>query len=292
MRNLNSSYLFLAPALLTIILLTIFPLIYSLYLSFINYELGRPHLEIRFVGLDNFISAIKDVRFLQALIRTFIFVACVVTTEFVLGLVLALALNREFRGRSIVVTLLTIPFMIAPVAVGFLWWTILDANYGPLNHLVVDILRLSPKNVAWTADPNVAFFSIILVDIWQYTPFMTLILLAGLRSIPVEPYEAAIVDGATGFSLFRHITLPLLKPAILVAILIRVIDSFKIYDLVYLLTYGGPGTSTEVASFYIYLRGFKHFRISYAAALSYIILIISAILITLLINIVRRMGRR
>lgn len=291
MRNINSSYLFLAPALIAIILLTIFPFIYSLYLSLINYELGRPHLEIRFVGLDNFISAVKDVRFLQALVRTFIFVACVVTVEFFLGLALALALNREFRGRSAVITALTIPFMIAPVAVGFLWWTLYDPNYGPMNHLVVDILRLSPKNIAWTADPNVALFSIILVDIWQYTPFMTLILLAGLRSIPVEPYESALIDGASGFSLLRYITLPLLKPAILTALLIRTIDSFKIYDIVYLLTYGGPGTSTEVASFYIYLRGFKHFRISYAAALSYIILIISAVLITLLIRSIRRMGR-
>ena len=182
--------------------------------------------------------------------------------------------------------------MVAPVAVGFLWWTILDANYGPMNHLVVDILHLANDKISWTADANVALFSIMLVDIWQYTPFMMLILLAGLRSIPAEPYEAALIDGASGFTLFKYITLPLLKPAILVALLIRVIDSFKIYDLVYLLTYGGPGTATEVASFYIYLRGFKHFRISYAAALSYIILVISAVLITLLVNIIRRGMRR
>jgi multiple sugar transport system permease protein len=268
------------------------PLIYSLYLSVTNYEMGRPHIEIRFVGLQNYIEAIMDARFLTALIRTFLFVAVVVSSEFVLGLILALALNRNFRGRNLVMILLTIPFMVAPVAVGFLWWTIFDTNYGPMNHLVVDILHLANNKISWTGDPNIALYSIMLVDIWQYTPFVMLILLAGLRSIPAEPYEAALIDGASGLALFRHITLPLLKPAILVSLLIRIIDSFKIYDLVYLLTYGGPGTATEVASFYIYLRGFKHFRISYAAALSYIILIISAILVTVLINIVRKGMRR
>jgi len=285
-------YFFLLPAITLILVLTIMPLIYSLYLSVTNYEMGRPHIEIRFVGLQNYIEAIMDARFLTALIRTFLFVAVVVSSEFVLGLILALALNRNFRGRNLVMILLTIPFMVAPVAVGFLWWTIFDTNYGPMNHLVVDILHLANNKISWTGDPNIALYSIMLVDIWQYTPFMMLILLAGLRSIPAEPYEAALIDGASGLALFRHITLPLLKPAILVSLLIRIIDSFKIYDLVYLLTYGGPGTATEVASFYIYLRGFKHFRISYAAALSYIILIISAILVTVLINIVRKGMRR
>jgi len=285
-------YFFLLPAITLILALTIMPLIYSLYLSVTNYEMGRPHIEIRFVGLQNYIEAIMDARFLTALIRTFLFVAVVVSSEFVLGLILALALNRNFRGRNLVMILLTIPFMVAPVAVGFLWWTIFDTNYGPMNHLVVDILHLANNKISWTGDPNIALYSIMLVDIWQYTPFMMLILLAGLRSIPAEPYEAALIDGASGLALFRHITLPLLKPAILVSLLIRIIDSFKIYDLVYLLTYGGPGTATEVASFYIYLRGFKHFRISYAAALSYIILIISAILVTVLINIVRKGMRR
>jgi len=292
MRRSLTPYFFLFPAIITILALTIVPLVYSLYLSFINYEMGRPHIEIRFVGLQNYITAITDMRFLIALLRTFLFVGVVVSCEFVLGLILALALNRNFRGRNLVITLLTIPFMVAPVAVGFLWWTILDANYGPMNHLVVDFLHLANDKISWTGDANVALFSIMLVDIWQYTPFMMLILLAGLRSIPAEPYEAALIDGASGFTLFRYITLPLLKPAILVALLIRIIDSFKIYDLVYLLTYGGPGTATEVASFYIYLRGFKHFRISYAAALSYILLMISAVAITLLINIIRRGTRR
>lgn len=292
MKQSFTPYFFLLPAITLILVLTIMPLIYSLYLSVTNYEMGRPHIEIRFVGLQNYIEAIMDARFLTALIRTFLFVAVVVSSEFVLGLILALALNRNFRGRNLVMILLTIPFMVAPVAVGFLWWTIFDTNYGPMNHLVVDILHLANNKISWTGDPNIALYSIMLVDIWQYTPFMMLILLAGLRSIPAEPYEAALIDGASGLALFRHITLPLLKPAILVSLLIRIIDSFKIYDLVYLLTYGGPGTATEVASFYIYLRGFKHFRISYAAALSYIILIISAILVTVLINIVRKGMRR
>lgn len=292
MKQSFTPYFFLLPAITLILALTIMPLIYSLYLSVTNYEMGRPHIEIRFVGLQNYIEAIMDARFLTALIRTFLFVAVVVSSEFVLGLILALALNRNFRGRNLVMILLTIPFMVAPVAVGFLWWTIFDTNYGPMNHLVVDILHLANNKISWTGDPNIALYSIMLVDIWQYTPFMMLILLAGLRSIPAEPYEAALIDGASGLALFRHITLPLLKPAILVSLLIRIIDSFKIYDLVYLLTYGGPGTATEVASFYIYLRGFKHFRISYAAALSYIILIISAILVTVLINIVRKGMRR
>jgi multiple sugar transport system permease protein len=288
MKQSLTPYFFLLPAIIIILALTIMPLVYSLYLSVTNYEMGRPYLGVRFVGLQNYMEAITDTRFLTALLRTFYFSAVVVSCEFALGLILALALNRNFVGRNFVMILLTISFMIAPVAVGFLWWTILDTNYGPMNHLVVDILHLAENKISWTGDPNVALYSIMLVDIWQYTPFMMLILLAGLKSIPAEPYEAALIDGASGLAMFRHITLPLLKPAILVALLIRIIDSFKVYDLVYLLTYGGPGTSSEVASFYIYLRGFKHFRISYASALSYIILVISAILITLLISIIRR----
>ncbi len=291
MRRINPSLFFLLPAVLTIIFLTIIPLVYSLYLSLTSYELGRPYLGMKFIGLDNYILTIKDMRFLVALLRTLIFVAITVSVEFGLGLALALLFNREFKGRGLVLTIMMIPFMIAPIAVGFLWWMIYDVNYGPLNHLVVDVFHLNAKPVAWTASPRIALYSIILTDIWQYTPFMMLILLAGLRSIPPEPYEAALIDGASGFAIFRYITLPLLKPAILVAILIRTIDAFKVYDLVYLLTFGGPGTASEVASFYIYLTGFRHFRMGYAAAQSYILLIIIAILISVLIQIVRRGAR-
>jgi len=291
LRRANPSIFFLLPAVAAIILLTIVPLVYSLYLSLTSYELGRAYLGMKFIGLDNYVTAVKDVRFLMSILRTLIFVAITVTVEFGLGLALALLFNREFKGRGLVLTIMMVPFMIAPIAVGFLWWMIYDVNYGPLNHLVVDIFHLSPNPVAWTADPRIALYSIILTDIWQYTPFMMLILLAGLRSIPPEPYEAALIDGASGLAIFRHITLPLLKPAILVAILIRTIDAFKVYDLVYLLTFGGPGTASEVASFYIYLTGFRHFRIGYAAAQSYILLIIISILVTILIRIIRRGAR-
>ncbi len=254
-----------------------------------NYELGRP-IELRFVGLENYWTILfEDSRFLIAIANTFIFVASTITIQFFFGLALALVLNRSFKGRSFIVAVVLLPMMIVPVATGYIWWMLYDVSYGPFNY-ILEATRLTTHEapIKWLADPSLSLLGVIVTDCWQYTPFMMLVLLAGLQSIPVEPYEAAQIDGAGRWQTFRDVTLPLLRSAIAVAILIRTIDAFKIFDLVYLMTYGGPGTSSEVASFYTYLNGFRFFKMGYASALSYIILLIVTLFTTIFLRFVRR----
>ena len=284
--------LFLLPCIVTLLAITIFPLVYSLSISLTNYELGRP-IELRFVGLENYWTILfEDSRFLIAISNTFIFVASTITIQFFFGLALALVLNRSFKGRSFIVAVVLLPMMIVPVATGYIWWMLYDVSYGPFNY-ILEVAKLTTHEapVKWLADPSLSLLCVIVTDCWQYTPFMMLVLLAGLQSIPVEPYEAAQIDGAGRWQTFRHITLPLLRSAIAVAILIRTIDAFKIFDLVYLMTYGGPGTSSEVASFYTYLNGFRFFRMGYASALSYIILLIVTLFTTIFLRFLRRVER-
>jgi len=284
--------LFLLPCIITLLAITIFPLVYSLSISLTNYELGRP-IEIRFVGLENYWTILfKDSRFLIAITNTFIFVASTITIQFFFGLALALVLNRSFRGRSFIVAVVLLPMMIVPVATGYIWWMLYDVSYGPFNY-ILEAARLTTHEapIKWLADPSLSLLGVIITDCWQYAPFMMLVLLAGLQSIPAEPYEAAQIDGASRWQTFRHVTLPLLRSAIAVAILIRTIDAFKIFDLVYLMTYGGPGTSSEVASFYTYLNGFRFFKMGYASALSYVILLIVALFTTIFLRFLRRAER-
>lgn len=281
--------LMVLPCVITLLSIAIFPLLYSLYISFTNYELGRP-IPLRFVGLQNYYDVLfKDARFWNALKNTFIFISSTISVQFVVGLILALTLNRMARGRAGVLAALLLPTMVIPVAAGYAWWMLYDVTYGPINYILY-VFGLASQEAPprWLASPELSLPSIILADIWQYTPFMMLILLAGLQAIPPEAYEASQIDGAGRWETFKHITLPLLKPAIAVALLIRVIDAFKIFDLVYILTQGGPGISSEVASYYAYLHGFKFFRMGYASALSYIILIIVAVFTTILLKVLRR----
>lgn len=290
MREKYYSVLFILPCIIVILTITIFPLLYSLGISFTNIELGRPWLEFKIVGFQNYYEILfEDYRFWNALVRTLMFVASTITVQFFVGLGLALLLNRVFMGRRFVVGALLLPAMIAPVAVGFLWRMLYDVSFGPINYfLYVSGVTSLENPIKWCAAASTSLLSIVLADIWQYTPFMMLILLAGLQAIPMEPYESAKIDGAGRLQVFRYITLPLLRPAIAVAILIRTIDSFKIFDLVYLLTSGGPGVSSDVLSYYTYLNGFDFFRMGYASSLSYLVLMVVMVFTTLYLRFTRR----
>jgi len=270
------AFLLIVPTMIILICIVIYPMIYSLHLCFHSWNLIRPYLGKSFVGLDNFSWVFHKTRFYVSLFNTLSFMSMAVLLQFFLGLGLALLLNRKFKGAGIVRTLFLLPMMMPAVVAGTLWRFMFLRDYGIVNYLLGLIGITGP---AWCGSMEkflhlpVAMYSIIIVDVWQWTPFMMLILLAGLQSLPEEPIEAAKIDGASKGQILSHIILPLLKPAIMVALLIRTMDAFKIFDLVYILTYGGPGWSTEVLSFYAYKVGFSWFLMGKAATLSWIMLL-------------------
>lgn len=262
---------YISPCILLLLLLTIFPLIYSLNFSLYKWNIATPYIEKKFIGIGNYLSAIFDPRFRGSLVNTLQTTVVAVSIEFLLGFGLALCLNRKIRGQSVIRTVFLIPMMLVPVVVGMVWKMLYSDSYGVINY-VLSVIGL--KRVSWLGDIDWALYSVIIADIWQWSPLMFIILLSGLLSLPQEPLEAAKIDGASKVQLFIHITLPLLKPIIVVALLIRTIDVVKLFDIVWVLTQGGPGTHTETLSVYIYLKSFFYFDTGYAAALSFILLTI------------------
>jgi len=269
--------LFVLPAVLILLAITVYPLLYPLRLTVSSLELTVSP-KIHFVGLQNFSNILfRDPRFWNAMKNTGILVVAGVSLQLIIGTVLALLLNRLGRARTWLVSLFLIPVMIAPVVAGFQFRMIYNDQFGPLNYIIQVLSRGHLRGYAWIADPSVALFSIMLTDVWQWTPFMLLIMLAGLQSVPVEFYEAAEVDGASGWQMFWRITLPLLLPVIIIGILVRFMDTFKLFDVVYQLTGGGPGSVTETIAFYTYLQGFKFFSLGYTAAMAFIQLVVITI---------------
>ena len=280
--------LFVLPSVLLLAGVTIFPLLYSLRLAFYSWELSSAVASQNFVGLANFRRALfEDGRFWNAMRNTALVVGLGVGVELALGTALALLLDRLGRLRSFVVALFMIPVVIAPVVAGFQWRLIYHDQAGPLNYL---LRQAGIPTFAWLADPGVALLAIVVADVWQWTPFMLLLMLAGFQSVPAELYEAARVDGASLWQSFWRITVPVLLPIILVALLVRGMDAFKLFDLVFLLTGGGPGSTTETISFYTYLEGFRFFSMGYGAALSYIQLLVITIVARLFLGLVRKGG--
>jgi multiple sugar transport system permease protein len=275
LRRRSVGILFVLPAALTLLAITIFPLIYELRLVFMSWELTT-NAPPQFVGLQNLIRVLfQDERFWASMRVTGTLIVLGVAIQLSIGTGLALLLNRlAGRLRTPLVSIFLIPVMIAPVVAGFQFRMIYHDQFGPLNYLIELITFGQWRGFAWIADPKVALFSILMTDVWQWTPFLMLIVLAGLQSIPLELYEAAEVDGASAWQMFWRITVPLLLPVVVIGILIRAMDSFKLFDIVYLVTGGGPGNVTETISFYTYLQGFKFFSLGYTAAMAFIQLIV------------------
>jgi len=279
-------YLFLAPSLVILLMVVIYPLIYSLRLSFTNFNFGRPI--VRFVGVQNYRDLLRDPDFWESLRITMTFTGIGVSIEFIFGLTSALILSRKFRCRGIVRTLCLLPMMITPVVVGMIWLVMYQPDFSVINyflHLIRSPVPLWLQKSPW---PLVA---VIITDIWEWTPFFTLVLLSGLGSLPIEPYEAAVVDGASKWQLLRYITLPLLIPLILVVLLIRIMDAFKVYDIIYVMTEGGPGMSTMALSLFIYKAGFTYRYLGYASAISYVMIIVLIILSMILIKGLQQLTR-
>ncbi len=268
-------YLFVAPGIIWVLVFTIFPLLYSLRLSFFNARLGS---EETFSGLQNFARATDDYRFWNALSITVFFVVVSVLLTVFLGLGLALLFNRPMRGQRLFRSLFTLPLFTAPIALGYLGLTIFHEDVGPVN-LALEALGMKHPP-GWFSDIWAARLAIILVDSWQWTPFCFLVLLAGLQGLPEELYEAARLETSSGWDILRGITLPLLAPVLFTVTILRLVETFKMLDIPFSMTSGGPGQATQSYSFYIYQVGLRNFNLGYASALAYILLIIMLVIST------------
>lgn len=276
----NSYLLFIAPALLFLSLILFFPLLFSFVISFFDWQLIQ-EVERRFVGLANYISLFRNIDFWRAVGLHLTFVVVGISCQLIIGLLVALLLNRKFFGDNIVRALLILPVFVLPVVSGLTFRFMYDPQFGAINWIITS-LGFDP--IAFLSRSSTALLAIIIQDVWRMWPFMFMIIYAGLSSLPVEPYEAAELDGASKFKIFWFITLPLLKPTIIVAIILRVVDALKAFSEIYVMTGGGPGDSTTILSIFIHKHAFRFFNMGYSAAASYVLVIIALIFSTILVR--------
>ncbi len=279
-------FVMLLPLLLFVAAIAIGPLLFSFRISLFDYTLTDPNQTQTFLGLANYLRAFADPMVLTALRVTLVFVAGTVITELLLGLGLAMLFAAETSVTRTMRSFLLIPMALPPLVVGLVWKSLYNADFGVipyyLKQLGVDVGHGPLAELRW------AMPAVILIDVWEWTPLIMIIFLAGLKSLPLEPYEAAYVDGASRWQAFTRITLPLLKPTILVAVLLRTMQSFKVFDIIYATTGGGPGSATTVLNFHIYTVGLVFFDMGYAAALANILLVIIAVLSVFYIMVLER----
>ena len=281
--RLSFPYRMVAPLFILLVAVLIYPLLFSFWVSLHDYSLTRLN-DVRFVGVANYARLLHNADYWIAMRNTLTFVFLAVALEFLLGFGLALLLHRALPFRDVFRSVLLTPMFITPIAVGLMFRFLLNSQLGIVPYL---LRALTGRSIDWFG-PNLALYSIVLIDVWQWTPFMLLLLLAGLESLPREPFEAARVDGASGWQMLRHITLPLMRPIILAAIIIRMLDAFKVFEYVYAITRGGPGSRTEVIQYHIYRVGFRFFRMGEAAAMAYTLVIITLLLTMVLVYALRK----
>ncbi len=277
----NAKWIFPLPALLAMLVLIVAPILANLVLSTYNFFIG---MSPSFVGLQNFREAFSDARVGNGLRATFYFTGLAVPIQLVLGLAVALLFNREFPGKGVVRTVILLPMVATPVAIALIWALMFNPNLGVLNYFLES---LGLARSLWVADTRLAIPSLVLVDVWQWTPFIALILLAALQGVSKELYEAARIDGANSLQNFWHITLPSIRSAIVVALILRSIDALKTFDIIYVITQGGPGIASETLNVYAFKTGFEFFRAGYAATL--LILLLFVVLgVAIVFNFLRR----
>ncbi len=274
------------PAVLFVGLMMVFPIGYTFWLSFHEWSMSNVTPPL-WVALGNYMSLFKDEVFRESLWITFYFTVVAVGVQTVLGILLALLMNKHIIGKGLVKTLFLLPMIATPVAVGLVWVLIYEPNVGVANTFL-QAVGLPVQE--WLASPDLVIPSLILIDVWEWTPMIALIVLAGLVSLPKDPFEAAIVDGASRFQVFRNITLPLLKPTIYSAVLLRLIDGLKTFDIIYATTQGGPGTSSQTLNIYGYVLGFQYFQIGKASALLMVFFMIVLSLSILVIILRKKAG--
>lgn len=284
----NPHTVYIAPAMIVLFVLSIVPTIFLLVTSFTNYQLGWNISRAKFVGIDNYIRLFsgRDPDFWHAIAISLGFMVLATTAEMLLGLIIALMLNAyEFRFKAVIVGILIIPLSITPTIAGQMWKLMLNAEYGLINYVLNSLFG---AKVTWL-NSNMAFWSILIVDLWQFTPFVALVLYAGLRSMPSEPYEAAMIDGAGSFRMLFSITLPMMKNLIFLTLLLRSVDALKLFDTPFVLTQGGPGNATEFLSLHVYrMVNAQNGLIGRGAAVAVVLLILVSLISNSLIRLQRR----
>ncbi len=274
-------WLLVAPAGVLILAISIYPLLFSIWVLFVNYDFQIPGHA--FIGLKNFRQVIADPVAVYSLWVTVALTAANVTLEFLIGLGLALAMVKTFRGRGIIISILIVPLFISPVIVGQAWAMLLQRPFGPTNYLL-GLLLGQEVTINWLTQWPFNFMALVMADVWQWTPFIFVILLAGLTSIPPHVYEAAEIDGVGAWDTFWYITVPYIAPMMLLAVTFRLLDAIKLFDTIFVMTAGGPGTQTYTASYYLYIVGFTQFHLSRATAGAWIFLILTLIVVQMLVR--------
>lgn len=269
--NRATPYLFLAPAGIILIFALLYPIGYLTFASFFDWRMGTPFADSTFSGFGNYLWILKDPNFWESFMVTMTFAFTVVVLEMVIGLGLALMLERPIRGMSVFRTIFILPMMIAPIVVGLVWRYMYNPQFGIINKT---LKSWGFDGIPWLSSPSWALPSVIISDIWQWTPFIFILSLAALQSLPRSALEASRIDGATGWQQIIYIKIPLMMPVLIVAALLRMIDAFKVLEVIFIMTNGGPGLSTEILSLQIYKTAFVSWELGRAAALSNILLAI------------------
>lgn len=264
---------YLGPAVGVMAVASLYPLLAALQLGFYDWSLGTPWSDARWVGIDAFVAAFRDPSVWSSLVTTLIFAAVCVVAEMTLGIALALGLEGDLRGTAFFRTLFILPMMIAPIAVGLTWRYLFDAQFGLINAIIG---LVGVPAVPWLAQEHTAFAAIVIADIWQWTPFVFIMMVAGLANVDVSVLEAARIDGATWWQATMRVKLPMVMHVIAITLLMRLIDAFRVLEVIYILTFGGPGESTEILSLHIYKTAFVGQRLGSAAAISALLLAVVA----------------
>lgn len=253
-------WVFAVPAVVVILLVIVFPWIFTIYMSTQDWQ---PTGETTFVGFDNYRTLFADERFRFSVWVTFYFTALAVVVPVFLGTLAALIFHREFPMRGVLRTIFVMPMMATPVAVSLVWKMMFHPQLGVLNYLL-SLFGIPPS--AWVFSPDTVIPTLVMVEVWHWTPLVMLIVLGGLAGLPKEPYESAVIDGANGWHMFRFITLPLLWPYIMIALILRTIDALKVFDIIFVISEGGPGIASETLNVFLYLQAFQFYKIGYSSA--------------------------
>jgi multiple sugar transport system permease protein len=261
-------YLLVWPSVLVLLLIGLFPLVYALIVSFQNITMMDE--DTSFQGLVNYARLFDDPRLWEALGHTVLIAVVALPLELVLGMLMALLFVEKFPGRQLFIALLVLPTVISPIVAGAAWRLLFDNRFGPINQIVGWIMG-HPVPLLWTVNPDLVYPAVLICEVWQWTPFMFLILLAALSNVDSSQIEAAEIDGASYWRIVFLIVLPAIRPVVAIAVLIRALDLFRLFDIVWALTRGGPGTMTETISIYLYIQGFQQFETSYAAAMAFLV---------------------
>jgi len=264
----SALYWFIVPALVAITAIIAFPWAFTLWMSLFDWKIGSPST---FTGLGNYVALLTDRRFIEAIGHTLFFTLLAVVGPLLLGTVAALVFNQKFPLRGFVRGLFTLPMMATPVAIALVWTMMFHPQQGVLNYLL-SLVGIAPSE--WVYSPRLAIPCLVMVDIWQWTPLVMLIVLGGLASMPADPFEAAYMEGASRWQTFRYITLPMILPFVMIAAVVRLIDALKTFDTIYVITQGGPGTASETINLYLYLQAFSFYQVGKASAVVVVFFVI------------------